>query len=377
MGRIGIWILWIGSLAAWLSSSCVKPFEPPVLNSSRNTLVVEGVAIPSGDTTVITLSRSKNLTDSNAFSPERNADVRIEATNGEAYLLPETAPGSYRGLLNLSPALTWRIRIRTRSGEEIVSSYEPVVDTPPIDSLHWKQDGDVTIYADTRDPNNNTRYYRWAFKETWEYRSFYDSYIGYDNGNLFYLDSSQKTYRCWDSLPSTNVLIGTSENLGNDVIRNQVITVVPRPSVKLSASYSIEVFQYGLTRDAFTFWEEIRKNGTETGGLFDPLPSQLRGNLVNTVSPSTPVIGFFSVARQQRMRLFIQNNEVTNWPPKDLTQLCTPIITVADSAIYYLYKPELRPAYYISGGGLAIANVYCVDCRLQGGTTRKPEYWPQ
>jgi hypothetical protein len=252
-----------------------------------------------------------------------------------------------------------------------------VVETPPIDSLHWKQDGDVTIYADTRDRNNKTRYYRWEFRETWEYRSFYDSQIGYDNGLLFYLDSTQKTYRCWDSAVSTSVILGTSEKLGDDVILDQQITVIPRSSIKISAIYAIDVFQYGLNRDAFIFWDEIRKNGSETGGLFDPQPSQLPGNLVNTSDPTQPVIGYFSIASRQRARLFIWNNQVVNWPPEDISVFCTPIITTADSAIYYLFRPELRPAYFITGGGLAIANVRCVDCRLQGGTNRKPANWPQ
>jgi hypothetical protein len=356
---------------------CVKPFNPPALQEARNYLVVEGVAIPGGDSTVITLSRTKDLTDTVIFQPEKNASVRVESTNGTAYLLQETAPGTYKALLTLDPAQTWRLRIRTSLGQDIVSSYETVVETPPIDSLHWKQDGDVTIYADTRDRNNKTRYYRWEFRETWEYRSFYDSQIGYDNGLLFYLDSTQKTYRCWDSAVSTSVILGTSEKLGDDVILDQQITVIPRSSIKISAIYAIDVFQYGLNRDAFIFWDEIRKNGSETGGLFDPQPSQLPGNLVNTSDPTQPVIGYFSIASRQRARLFIWNNQVVNWPPEDISVFCTPIITTADSAIYYLFRPELRPAYFITGGGLAIANVRCVDCRLQGGTNRKPANWPQ
>lgn len=357
--------------------TCVKPFNPPALQQARNYLVVEGMAIPRGDSTVISLSRTKDLTDTVVFQPERNASVRVEAPNGTGYLLQETAPGMYKALLTLDPALTWRLRIRTSSGQDVLSTYEAVVDTPPIDSLHWKQDGDVTIYADTRDRLNQTRYYRWEFRETWEYRAYYDSQIGYDNGILFYLDSTQKTYRCWDSAVSTRVIIGTTEKLGDDVIRDQEITVIPRSSVKISAIYAIDVFQYGLSQQAFIFWDEIRKNGSETGGLFDPQPSQLPGNLVNTSDPSQPVIGYFSIATRQRERLYIWNNQVTNWPPEDISAFCTPIITTADSAIYYLYRPELRPAYYISGGGLAIAHVRCVDCRTKGGTNRKPADWPQ
>lgn len=377
MGKHPAYLLTICIAIAFSGITCVKPFNPPALEQQRDFLVVEGVAIPGGDSTVILLSRTQDLTDTVVSRPERNASVRIEATNGVGYQLQETGPGIYTGLLTLNPSIAWRLRVRTNSGQEILSTYEEVIETPPIDSLHWRQDGDVTVFVDTRDPLNRTRYYRWEFRETWEYRAFYDSQIGYDNGLLFYLDSSQKTYQCWDSAGSTSVILGTSEKLGNDVIRDQEVTVVPRSSVKISAIYAIDVFQYGLTRDAFTFWDEIRKNGSETGGLFDPQPSQLPGNLVNTANPSEPVIGYFSIATRQRARLYIRNNQLTNWPPKDLSVFCTPIITTSDSAIYYLFKPDLLPAYFISGGGLAIANAGCVDCRLQGGTNRKPANWPQ
>ncbi len=371
---IRTYLFFVILFGGWVS--CVKPYNPPALQVARNYLVVEGVAIPSGDTTVITLTRSRDLSDTTSFLPETNARVFVEATNGQGFQFTETSPGQYKALLSLTPTLTYRLRIVTRLGHEILSDYEPVIETPPIDSLHWRQDGDVQIFADSRDPNNNTRYYRWEYRETWEYRSYYDSYIGFENGILFYLDSTQKIYRCWDSAVSTRVILGTTENLGDDVILNQLIATVPQASQKISAKYSIEVFQYGLTRDAFTFWDEIRKNGSEVGGLFDPLPSQLLGNLQNASNPGEPVIGYFSVASRERKRLFIDNNQVINWPPKNLDMLCTPIITTADSAIYYLYTPKLLPAYYISGGGLAIADAYCVDCRLQGGINRKPGYWP-
>jgi hypothetical protein len=300
----------------------------------------------------------------------------VEATNGQGYLFTETGPGTYRLLLSLNPALNYRLRILTSAGQEILSDYEPVIETPPIDSLHWRQEGDVKIYADTRDVNNNTRYYRWEFMETWENRSYYDSQVGYENGILYFLDPSEKTYQCWDSAVSTQVILGTSANLGDDVILDQLITTIPQPSPKISARYSIEVMQYGLTEKAFTFWDEIRKNGSEVGGLFDPLPSQLIGNLRNASNPSEPVIGYFSIASRQKKRLFIGNNELTEWPPKNLDILCAPIVIPVDSAIYYLDKPKLRPAYYLNAVTLAIADVYCVDCRLQGGVNRKPGYWP-
>ena len=251
-----------------------------------------------------------------------------------------------------------------------------MVATPPIDSVTWKQDGDVTVFVHTRDPQNKTRFYRWEYIETWEYHSYYESIIGYENNALFYLDSSQKKFACWDSVFSNTVIIGASEKLSEDVINDQPVTTVPIGSDKISVRYSILVKQFGLTSKAFNFWQEIKQNGTSVGGLFDPLPSQLIGNIRCTSNPAEPVIGYFSMATVQNKRIYILNNQVINWKGKNYDALCVPRITTADSAIYFLWDPNLAPAYYVTGGGLAISNVFCVDCTLQGGINRKPGYWP-
>jgi hypothetical protein len=72
---------------------CVKPFEPPAIQSPNSFLVVEGVAIPGTDTTTLILSRSRNLSDTTSFIPERNANVRIVSQSGQVFELIEKSSG--------------------------------------------------------------------------------------------------------------------------------------------------------------------------------------------------------------------------------------------------------------------------------------------
>jgi Domain of unknown function (DUF4249) len=358
--------------------SCVKPFEPPVIKNPNSYLVVEGIAIPGNDTTRITLSRSRNLSDTTSFVPENSASVRIVSKIGQTYQLNSKGKGIYTGLLNLQQGQEYQIKINTNDGSQYESDFESAVITPPIDSLTWKQENDLTVFVNTRDPQNKTRFYRWEYIETWEYHSFYEGIAGYNNstGTLYYLDSTEMRFACWDSVYSDNVIIGASEQLSEDIITNLPVTTMLNGSDKISVRYSILVKQFGLTRDAYNFWQEIKKNGTQVGGLFDPLPSQLIGNIRCTSNPEEPVIGYFSIATIQTKRLYILNSQVKNWKGRDYTSFCTPRITTRDSASFYLWDPNLAPAYFVTGGGLAIANVFCVDCRLQGGINRKPGYWP-
>ena len=102
-------------------------------------------------------------------------------------------------------------------------------------------------------------------------------------------------------------------------------------------------------------------------------PSQLRGNIKNIGDPDEPVIGYVNAATITSYRIFIRREQI-----KDRIQLvsnCITITTTQDSAAHYLSDPRLAPAYYVSGGGITLSTVDCVDCRLKGGTTNKPAYW--
>jgi hypothetical protein len=87
------------------------------------------------------------------------------------------------------------------------------------------------------------------------------------------------------------------------------------------------------------------------------------------------VIGYISASTVTKKRIFIHNYEVAPWGYATDERICPPIITVPDSAIYYLQDGKLGPAYFVTGGGLAVAPVICIDCRIKGGSTVKPAYW--
>ncbi|MEJ7664694.1 MAG: DUF4249 family protein [Hymenobacter sp.] len=59
------------------------------------------------------------------------------------------------------------------------------------------------------------------------------------------------------------------------------------PSSKLYYLYSILVRQYALTPEEFAYWDKLRKNTENLGTLFDPLPSQLSGNVHRLTMPAS------------------------------------------------------------------------------------------
>src|SRR5215467_14135212 len=204
--------------------SCRHPYNPPAFTSNLHLLVVNGF-INAGQNAVstINLSRTQNIGDTSTFIPELSAQVFIEGQSGGSYNLHGQSSGDYLSdSLNLNVSDMYRLRIVTLDGKSYVSDFVAVKLTPPIDSLNWQQSEDVnnkenvTVYVNTHDPQNNTRYYRWDFTETWEYKSTLSGIWGVANGMTYYkATTAQQTDSCWRTANSSNIVIGTSVALNN------------------------------------------------------------------------------------------------------------------------------------------------------------------
>lgn len=361
-------------------ASCRENYLPPTIKENYSYLVVDGIINAGGDSSFITLSRTRKLSDTATSSPEQFASVSVESKTGVNYAFKHLGNGIYAAPpLPLQSTQTYRLRISTSFGSLYESDFVPVKTTPPIDSLSWKQDTNVFISLSTHDAQNATRFYRWEFKETWEYRSFYDSNLGYDytTNLVYFIDSAAQVYRCWSEENSADVLLGTSSNLAQDVIDNFKLHKVDRGSDKISTRYSIEAKQYALTRQAFDYWQLLRKNGKELGSLFGALPSELIGNIHCITNPSEPVIGYVSISTVETKRIFITNNLLKDWNTGSTAPVsCAAKIVTPDSISYYLQtERDKGPAYFVTGGPLAIAPKTCIDCTLRGGNTKKPSFW--
>jgi hypothetical protein len=360
-------------ITLFVLAACREEYQPQVTQQNLNYLVVEGIINP--DSTTVMLSRTRTINDTTTLIPEPNAVVFIQGERGSSYLMTTRPGGIYTiGTLPLDLTDKYRLKISV-SSKQYVSDFVNLEHTPPIDSVSWNQNTDVTISLSTHDPTNNTRYYRWEYEETWEFHSYYDSHLGYSNGQIYFLDSSQIVHVCYNSAASTQILLGTSAELSNDIIDNTPITVIPDGSEKLTERYSILVKQYALTKEAYEFWQLLRRNTNQVGGLFDAQPSELIGNLHCISNPAEPVIGYVSASTVETKRIFIGRTELSFWHYTAEDFFCTPKI-ISDSVQYYLSDTSMAPAYFVTGGALAIAKKSCVDCRRHGGKTVKPPFWP-
>ncbi|TGE10245.1 DUF4249 domain-containing protein [Hymenobacter fodinae] len=374
-------------MSSLVITSCIESFEPKVADAPSSYLVVDG-AINSHGITVIKLARTTGLANINKSPAETKARIYLEQEGGNRFLLQESPAGTYTSpVLSLAAEQKVRLHFTTANGREYASDFTPAKITPSVDSITWEAGAQgLQIAVNTHDDTKQSRYYRWSFDETWEFTSMEASIVEYKNKNfVFRLDD---IYHCWASENSTAIKLGTTVKLGQNVISQQPLTLLPSNSVKLRYKYSILVRQYALSAEEYSYWEALRKNTENIGTLFDPLPTQLTGNVHNVADASEPVIGFVGAQSVSEKRIFITHSQLPReWRSVTGYEMCEHY-TIPDPAsalpppsldeIFAFFETGMpTPISSYKANGLlyvVYATSDCVDCRKRG-TNVRPSFW--
>jgi hypothetical protein len=378
------------SILSIIALHCKEVYNPPSVKNNPFILVIDGIIINGNDSTNITLSRTKSLTDSAATIKELGANVSVLGESGEAYPLREMGNGQYAtDQLSLNSTERYQLKINTGDGNEFHSELSKVLTSPFIDSVYWIQDSSgVQIYLDTHDPANQTRYYRWENVESWEYHSAYNSFLEYvDENNIIERNLTRQIFRCFQTKLLPNIEVTNTTRLSSDIVYKYKVIDIATGTEKLSAEYSDLIKQYAISAEAFNFWTNLKKNTEQLGTLFDLQPFTELGNMQCVNNPAVKCIGFISFSSVQKRRVFINKNEITKWnyyPYYDTPDLCIEYGVYPEVIGQYFLPPGGPYGYSMIGQGLDSnhSTVYlfssniCVDCRIHGGSTVKPAFWP-
>lgn len=360
--------------------ACKDAFEPEVSAKYKDLLVVEGF-INIGGKTIIKLSRTGDLQDSQYFIPEKSGEVIIEGDQGT--LIKGTTDENGACLLsteNLILVERYKLKLIDNKGKTYETDFLEAKISPEIDSLNFKvENTGFQIYVNTHDDMGKTRYYNWTYTETWEIRSALFSYFDYKNGQVVERNKNENITSCWKSNQSSNILLNTTERLSQDKLALAPLNYIAGNSEKLGFMYSILVNQYGLTREAYQYLENIRKNTEKIGGIFDSQPSELKGNVTCISNPDETVLGWISAGKISEKRLFISALEKPSGGSWKFLEACEPFRTSKDSlSIYINANNSIVDEIRVGNGvltGYIMGKTSCIDCRLRGSNI-KPTYWP-
>jgi len=203
-----------------------------------------------------------------------------------------------------------------------------------------------------------------------------------DSNEVVYRPYSEQIYFCWKNAASTRLILGNTTKLTQDVVYLQQLDQIPANTQPLGILFSIMVNQYALTEEGYNFLTLMQKNTETLGSIFDAQPSALRGNIHCLSNPNEQVIGYVSAGTLEQKRIFIYRTQVPGWRYYESCSLPDTIVGTDPASLKQFFADQsyipIEAHYPLRGpqDGWTSNLIGCVDCRQQGGTTTKPDFWP-
>lgn len=371
-------LLFVTSLAMFWG--CVTPFEPEIEKYDK-ILVID--AMLTNDVDVLPeVKLSYSLSKSEYRSRQiPGAKVTIYSSLGKVYTLEQVAPNSgyyrYYGDEKIGKVgVSYKLSVRV-AGEVYETEYELMQPVPAIDSIEFALDekdnqNGVIVYTWSQGTTEDTKHYVWEIDETWV--------IGVQYGSLRFGD---KQY-CYIENQDKGIKIGTSEHLSVNTLDRHPVYRIPFTTSRLRHRYSGLLKQYSISRDTYKYYEHLEAQNVNNGGVFDPIPSHMNGNITCTSNTEIPVLGNFQVSAVTSKRFYIDRSNINVLIniPNGLDGCTLEGIPFGDSALlaHKLFNEFKIIMDTLSNGGvpyqIRLTNRgECFDCTYSGAPNTPPDWW--
>lgn len=369
-------------------TACVEEYWPDLDNKYQRLLVVEGNITNDPGPYTLQLSMSTSV-DNPTFQTLSGYEAIISDNLGNSENLTEVEPGTYQTAIDGIRGIVgreYRITIFSPDGKTYQSDFEELKQPVAIDSVYVELEYEE--YADypydmpgyqfllnTHIANDNVSYYLWKLEQTYEYHADFLIFFWY-NGQLHDFPNHYLYNVCWTTNSVNQIFTESTYGLTEPVLNNFPLNYVSFDTRELSVRYSLLVEQFTISEQAQEFWKNVKEQNTSGGELYSTMPFQVRGNLYNVNDPNETVLGYFFAAGVDTKRIFIDR---PGYPLKMYYPECelTSVDYEAYGWMFLSNDPNEWPIYVTmdAGGSRARPNPDCLDCRENGGTTNKPEFW--
>ncbi|RYC70926.1 DUF4249 domain-containing protein [Spirosoma sordidisoli] len=311
------------SIWLFLLAGCVTEYQPETLSLPPG-LVVEGQVTDQPGPYTVRLTRTGDYSNQGFNLLEQGATLTIEDNAGNRETLTEVAGGTYQTKANGLRGLAgrrYKLTILTKAGKRYESDAELLTSAPPILKAYAEYRNEAIagtanrrqgwdVYIDTQDPETSGNFYRWDWVH-YEPVSACARVVENPRTNAYH-DLYCCTF-CWDIERCYNCLnVNSDASINGKVLSRQLITRVPFTSTQ---PYYLEIEQQAISQGAYTFWKSVRGLVNNTGGLFDPAPAMVQGNIRNTADAAEPVFGYFGATGISVVPLRVNRSDVQGAPP--------------------------------------------------------------
>lgn len=298
--------------------SCTEPYALQS-NTYESALVVEAVLTNEAKQHEVKLTRTYRL-EENDNEVETGAVVKIYGDDGSVQDFNEV-DGVYKStnIFQAIAGVKYKLTIETSNGNNYVSNLETLTTATQLDTITASavvNNGvsGVEIVANSFDPLNTSKYYRYTYEETYKVivPRWSPNKLTFteDNTVQISLRDDPETRTCYSSNKSNEIIITSTNELLEDRITNFPVRFIPQDDYSIANRYSILVTQYIESYDSYNFYR-ILKSFSNSGNVLSQIqPGFIYGNIQCTNNPNEKVIGIFNVVSTSSKRIFFNYDDI-------------------------------------------------------------------
>ncbi len=305
---------------AMLLASCEEYYKPD-LEEVAGHLVVESHLTNDPKQNFVKLSRALNFYSNEPTEKIKGAQVELIGMGGQITDAVEISSGYYTFTVAPVPGKLYYLRISFK--DDIYESDRVIMPPlPTIDTLYTKHkiensfrtDGDgnpTPIQIPGRDIcidapiSRSLEYYRFGWRAIIQWSlslpatdgppppPVYGWFSRYDN-DLFNIAGLKKFSVSGKVKNHPILFIGYNSQSYLDT------------NDKVASGWIVIVNQYGISKESYNFHEELNKQISAEGSLFDPVLSQVYGNIHCKTDPKKIALGFFDLNSYRQYRYFLR-----------------------------------------------------------------------
>ncbi len=332
--------------------SCVDEIDLDV-DTDQRTLIVDGfISDIEGDFSVkLSLSSVIGVGRDNILDPVSGAMLRLIDDKGGSYPYVENEAGLYT--LSSFVALrnvAYHIDIVLSNGQHFRSNPSKLRTSSSIDGVNFEvgektfrnnlgefvtQDV-ISVQLETNIPaSQEAPYLRWRVAGEYALTENYPNAI------------SPLTCYIGSNLDLNDIRIFDATELTDGKIFGQIISETEY-DYRFAENYCFHIQQFSISEEEYTYWKNIKEIIDISGGLFDPPPGTIVGNIFNVADISITAVGYFSVASATFSRQFVNGASISLVVPP-----------------YCFSRFGREPLFG------------CRDCtEFRDSNLEKPDYWP-
>ena len=298
--------------------SCTEPYALQS-NTYESALVVEAVLTNEAKQHEVKLTKTYRL-EENENEVETGAVVKIYGDDGSVQDFEEI-DGIYKStnIFQAIAGVKYKLTIETSNGNNYVSNLETLTTVTPIEEITASAVTNngvrgVEIAANSYDPLNTSKYYRYTYEETYKVivprwspnKLTFTS----DNEIIISLRDDPQTRTCYTTNKSNNIILASTIEMTEDRVTNFPVKFIPQNNYSIANRYSILVKQYVESFNSYNFYRILKSFSNSENVLSQIQPGFIYGNIQCTNNPNEKVIGIFNVASVSSKRIFFNYEEI-------------------------------------------------------------------